>query len=88
MLKTKKAAQRAANNLTCRSRNNMFKEKNAPKVVQWAAYNLPAAQNKQQLHSNQKNMQRKETLTNKKTRKRTTTMLEKPRPHAPVTNHI
>ena len=31
MLKTKKAAQRAANNLTCRSRNNMFKEKKHPK---------------------------------------------------------
>ena len=44
MLKTKKAAQRAANNLTCRSQNNIFFKENTPKVVQWAAYNLPAAQ--------------------------------------------
>ena len=88
MLKNKKAAQRAANNLTCRE-TTCLKKKTHPKWFnEPAAYNLPAAQNKQQLHSNQKNMQRKEPLTNKKTRKRTTTMLEKPRPHAPVTNHI
>ena len=31
MLKTKKAAQRAANNLTCRSQNNIFSKKTHPK---------------------------------------------------------
>lgn len=44
--------------------------------------------NKQQLHSNQKNKQHKESLTNKTARKRTTTILQKKRPQAPVTNHI